>query len=102
MSEQEFIVKLENRVREDGSVIIFSSELPLFSVVGKDVHDALALMLETLPEYLRANVPEFVTLRPAPSIDSVLLGKGSPSVPTYMIAELGGGVGRRSAETVPA
>ncbi len=102
MSEQEFIVKLDHERREDGSVIIFSDELPLFSVVGRDEGDAIELMLDVLPEYLQANVPHFVKLRPATSIDSVTLKKGAPSVPTYMIAELGASVGRQRKETIPA
>lgn len=102
MSEQEFIVKLDHECRADGSVLIFSEELPLFSVVGKDAADAIDLMLDVLPEYLQANVPEFVKLRPATSIDSVTLKKGAPSVPTYMIAELGASVGKQRREKIPA
>lgn len=102
MSEHEFIVKLDPKFREDGSVLICSQDLPLFSVVGRDREDALDLVLDLLPEYLRANVPEFVKLRPASSIDSVTLKKDASSLPIYMIAELGGEALGQQREEVPA
>jgi hypothetical protein len=103
MTEQEFIVSLDHCERSDGSVMITSGDLPLFSVVGKNASEALTLVLELLPEYLTANVPEFVKLRQASSIDSVMLNKGSPSVPKYMIAELeGGALDKQQRELAPA
>lgn len=97
MGSSEVIIKLDRRIREDGSVMIVSENLPLFCVVGHDSNSAVELAMDLLPEYLRANVPEFVDLRPIASADNVLLGKNEHTIPAYVIARMGEHVGRSEA-----
>jgi hypothetical protein len=96
MTDSEFVIQLNQRIREDGSVLVTSPHLPLFSALGADQSDAYAVAMELLPKYLKANVPEFVDLRPVPTVDNLLLGKGGYSVPAYVLARTGDHRGRRS------
>jgi len=89
MTDCEFIIQLDHRTREDGSVLITSPHLPLFAVVGDDAQSAHQLAMELMPEYLKANVPDFVDLRPVETVDNLLLGRGTHSVPAFVLARMG-------------
>ncbi|TFH44608.1 MAG: hypothetical protein E4H01_10735 [Lysobacterales bacterium] len=59
----EFSLELTGEHRDDGSVCIRSRDLPMFCIVGDSEQSALDVAMQVLPEYLTANVPEFVDLR---------------------------------------
>jgi hypothetical protein len=63
----ELAIKLIGEHRPDGSVCVSSPDLPLFCIIGANESDALDLAMKILPEYLKANVPQFVALKPIPS-----------------------------------
>lgn len=59
----EYLIKLDAKIRADGSVVMTSKDLPLFAVVlEKEGH--IDRLLPVLDEYLRRNVPHYVDLRP--------------------------------------
>lgn len=80
--EKEYHITLQGERRADGSVFIKSPELPLFSVVGDNEQDALSNALRILPEYLRANVPDYVDLREIQSASEMF----SAAVPSDALA----------------
>lgn len=70
----------------DGSVSITSPDLPLFCVIGKNSRDALEIAMKVLPEYLKANVPDFVELRTIPSATELFGAKKVDAVREHLIA----------------
>jgi hypothetical protein len=88
MMMKEYYIELTGTSREDGSVLLFSDDLPMFSVIGRDAQGALDLALEILPEYLSANVPEFVDIRTVPSGKQLIGDESSGVLPAHMIARI--------------
>jgi hypothetical protein len=84
--DQEFGIELVGDRREDGSVCVCSPDLPLFCVVGDDERDAFATAMKLLPEYLKANVPEFVELRTIKSARELLSPRVDSILPAHVIA----------------
>jgi hypothetical protein len=96
----EYIINLAATTRSDGSVIVQSADLPLFSVVGDDEKAAYAIVMKLLPEYLRLNVPDFVDLRTVQSATTIFSKKEGQLLPASMIARTGDSQdGARSAPT---
>lgn len=85
----ELAIKLIGEHRPDGSVCVSSPDLPLFCVVGKNEAAALDLAMKILPEYLKANVPQFVSLRPIASARKAIKPASPESagiLPAHIIA----------------
>lgn len=82
----EFCIQLIGDRRSDGSVCVSSNDLPMFCVVGEDDRTALGLALSLLPEYLKANVPEFVDLRAVHNATAFFSSKEEQVLPTHVIA----------------
>ncbi|MDB5441247.1 MAG: hypothetical protein JWM33_3674 [Caulobacteraceae bacterium] len=85
----EYFISLESETRSDGSVLIRSPDLPLFSVIGENERIAYTLAMELLPEYLRMNVPDFVDLRPVPSATTIFSHRAGNLLPAHIIARAG-------------
>ncbi len=83
---KEYCIELTGTAREDGSVVMTSQDLPMFSVVGSDEKNALAVALQILPEYLRANVPQFVDIRPVANVGELMGKRHAVRSPTHVIA----------------
>jgi hypothetical protein len=85
----EYAIELVGEKRDDGSVCVRSKDLPAFCVVGDSDRNALDIALELLPTYLKANVPEFVDLRPIPSVKELTKPEGASLLPAHVIARTG-------------
>ena len=88
-SMSEYVIELNGQHRADGSFFITSSDLPMFSIVGASVDEAINLVKSLLPEYLRANVPSFVELREISSATEIISKRSAPAFPVHYIARTG-------------
>lgn len=82
----EYCIELIGKRRSDGTVCITSNDIPLFSVVGDSEEGALELALRLLPHYLKANVPEFVELRPVGNASQLFSNRSVDVLPAHVIA----------------
>lgn len=86
--QNQYFIELKGEIREDGSVFVCSPDLPLFSVIGASEQDAFNNAMKILPEYLRANVPDFVELRAVSRAGQLFSPKHASALPAHVIATL--------------
>jgi hypothetical protein len=85
-------ITLLGEARSDGSVLVRSPDLPLFSAVGGCEREALDNAMSMLGPYLAANVPDYVDLRKLRPAPQALGGEELESLlPAHVIACRGAG-----------
>jgi hypothetical protein len=100
----EYLIEMVGEKRSDGSVLISSPELPMFSAIGENEKRALEIALRVLEEYLAANVPDFVQLRVVPPASEIISwsttsDSSSSMLPAHVIATMKGRVHATSGST---
>jgi len=89
--DDQYLIELNGERRDDGTVFIVSPDLPLFSVIGHNEQAAIDHAMKVLPEYLKANVPDFVELRElhhAQRALGILTEKAASPLPAHVIATI--------------
>ena len=70
--------------------MIRSDDLPFFCVVGDGEEEALQLAMEFLPDYLKANVPEYVDIRKVRSTLNAISHRDN-ILPAHIVVSTSGG-----------
>lgn len=86
-----YVIEMVGERRADGSVMITSPKLPMFSAVGENERAAFDTAVRILREYLSANVPEFVDLTISRPTDEIITWTSTGEVrssvlPAHVIA----------------
>jgi hypothetical protein len=83
------VIRLGCDLREDGSIHVYSPDVPLVHIVGRDAEEAQRLMLATLKEHLARNYNVTAEIIPTESLESFLARTEIPAqVSAQVIAEM--------------